>query len=297
MIDTKAEKQDWFHHGGTSILQELAEARKLQPDAHPPIVQKCEFYMKYVPQGVQAYKVKTEGHQFTEDKIYPVLEKTDFGAHCIIKTIDDSGKERWIKDDYFVPAVQKLLAEKECRWFSSEGTKITQNLSFANELNGEMPDLRKLAKEKKLEEIKKEPTVVLETNVLAGVASMPTVTEEEILTGVKRKSKAQKADGSDYWGGNNPLLQDLDKLIENMGKVFPEYRKVDTDGLMIYIKDKLRNRKVEWNNGVLTVDGAKTNIFKADVNVAFDGLKKLTTPKMADKIVGKVIVNKLKKLF
>lgn len=299
MIDnTQTEKQDRFH---ASAEKECAAP-------------KAAFYMTYLPQGMQHYKVCQSGYSFTEGKDYPVFEKKDYGAHVTLKTIDDSGKERWIKDDYFVPANQRLFADKECGW-SVEGRamKVAPTLTFADELNGEMVDLRKLAAKKSEEEAKEKGYKITigewkdplpDTNILAGVASQPTVTEEEILTGVKRKRKAKKADGSNYWKSSfdpvskeNPLLADLDKLVENMGKVFPEYRKVDTDGLMAYIQGQLPNRKIEWNNGVLTVDGAKTNVLRADVNVAFDGLKKLTTPKMADKLVGKVIVNKLKKLF
>lgn len=305
MIDNTQTEQDRFH----------ASAEKDCAEKAAPTQFIC--YMTYLPQGMQAYKVKSQGYQFTEEKDYAILEKKDFGSHCTLKVIDDSGKERWIKDDYFVPAVQKLFHEKECGWNTHHSqNRVPPTLTFADELNGEMVDLRKLVAKKEAEEFAEKGYKVKvgewsdpipETNILAGVASAPTVSEEEILkewTAKKMKRKARKADGSNYWkssfdstSAENPLLSDLDKLMENMGKVFPEYRKVDTDGLMIYIKGQLPNRKIEWNNGVLTVDGAKTNILKTDVNVAFDGMKKLTSPKAADKLVGKVIVNKLKKLF
>lgn len=95
----------------------------------------------------------------------------------------------------------------------------------------------------------------------------------------------------------NNLLWDHERLWEKMGQVFSEYRKLDSDVVLGTISKSFPNRRVYWHNGYLNMDGAKTNISKADVDSTFDGLKKLTSPKAADKMVAKIVVKKLKKLF
>ena len=95
----------------------------------------------------------------------------------------------------------------------------------------------------------------------------------------------------------NDLLYNHEQLWENMGKVFTEYRKLDSDVVTETVQKSFPNRNIYWKDSYLQVDGAKTKIHKADVDSMFNGLKKLTSPKTADRMVAKLIVKKLKKLF
>jgi hypothetical protein len=99
----------------------------------------------------------------------------------------------------------------------------------------------------------------------------------------------------------NPLMHDLDKLWVKMGEVFTEYKTADTDRILDEMKKKLPGITMYWNkngaNDRLCVIGATTNISKADVRKAFDGLKGITTESNANKIIATILTKKIKKLF
>ncbi len=318
--------------------------------------------MTFLPIGKQMYD--TRNFKLTDGKDYPILEKSKirYGGEFSIKTVDDAGKEVWMKDEYFVPAKRLLMHDKDLH-FSDDPRKNEPTLEYfgkqevhcldAKYPNPDfVPDVRKLAKEavtkKELvaeevrtvaeEELKTENlylSMMDEYKVLSGInvperyfsaeeaaklftddvpvrtfkkgedrgnapeeITLKAETTREELEKNKDKTKAPLYQSEIYQSGcNNPLLMNMDKLIENLGKVFPEYRTGDTEGMLDYIQKKIPGHTVAWDEGVFSVDGAKTNIKKVDVNVAFDGLKKMTSPTMADKLIGKIIVRKLKKLF
>jgi len=107
----------------------------------------------------------------------------------------------------------------------------------------------------------------------------------------------------------NSLLNDLDKLWEMIGKVFKEYRTIDSECVLTCIKKHLGARTVDWDNAKSTlvsttnygkwlrVDGAKTNINYSQAKKAIEGLREIVSPTAANKVVGRLIANKLKKVF
>ena len=307
--------------------------------------------MKFLPEGKQVHEVKQKHLKFTYERNYPVLERRDYR----IKTVDDTGRELWMKEDYFTNGNIALYADKELNF--SGVVKEENTLPFAapdyQAYSKEVPDIRKVNFVKKafdgLDESKlKEKTesimqgdsevfkktaadfdaatTMFEYKALSGIpipkscatgrdnppAERPELTKDELNKVLNLKTEGTKEEqqkNKEYFEKvcaplnstktvkENPLLNDMDRLWEKMGMVFPEYRKMDSDGLMTFIKSHFPGRKIEWKCGTLTVDGAKTKIEKSDVNDAFAGLKNLATPKVADKMVGRLVVKKLKKLF
>jgi len=300
MNDTTQKVEDRFHN---------AQVKNDKPS----------LKMIFCPQGNQIITAKQGGYKFTEGNEYGVLERKDYK----IKVVDDSGAERWVKEDYFTLANQALMHDKDCGFTRKQQPNILWN---GLEIEPSVPDVRKV----KLNKGDDDPQLVensTNTKALAGVCGLDYHHHKKeapkVLSEKEMKEKGLLGKNQEYitLSGDfskeavesvvptppkpapiptvkeNALLNDIDKLWEKMGTVFPEYRKVNSDGLMDYIKAKLPNRRFEWKCSLLYVDGCATNINKTDVNAVFDGLKKLTTPKMADKLVGKVIVSKLKKLF
>jgi hypothetical protein len=287
MNDTTQKVEDRFHATPPSYKR-IADNWPAAPKAPT-----TPLAMAYCPQGNQALEATKAGYKFTEDKNYHVLERKDYK----IKVVDDSGTERWVKEDYFTLANQALMHDKDCGFTTK---KPQDTLLWGGlELDPGVPDVRKV----KLNKPEDDPQLVENKITLDRFSDNNT----KALAGVDGKSyhdyqrtheKTKLGPNQEFIDLKSPkTMNDIDKLWEKMGNVFPEYRKVNSDGLMDYIKSKFPSRGISWKCGVLMVDGCATNINKADVNAVFDGLKKLTTPKMADKLVGKVIVSKLKKLF
>jgi hypothetical protein len=317
-----------------------------EPKATKPVV----ATMKFLPEGKQVHEVKQKHLKFTYEKNYPVLERGNYR----IKTVDDTGRELWMKEDYFTNANTYLLADKELGF---TGPVDDNKLSFTAPdysvygKSDPMPDVRKVSFVKKefdgLDEnrLKTESvmqgdlsvpkktaadfdagTTMFEYKALSGIpipkscatgrdnppAERPCMTKDELNKVLNLKSektveelqknkeyfeKVSAPLNSSKTTKENPLLNDMDRLWEKMGTVFPEYRKIDSDGFMTFVKSHFPGRRIEWKCGVLTVDGATTKINKSEVNDAFTGLKNLATPKVADKMVGRLVVKKLKKLF
>lgn len=297
----------------------------------------CKETFTFMPIGNQEAKAKSLGYHFTEGQKYPVFERNT--TTMTFKTVDDSGKERWIKDEYFVPANRKLVADEQCK-FDEKGWPLEWN---GLHIDTDVPDIRKInfEREKELEKEKgfkvwsesdlifsnpdnvedvkiedlrnKEFTAkdvcgadsYMDAKIMAGLdGSRLYVSDEEIANVLKKPKKRKKIKKTETpnmpeWEdqSENSLLYNIDKLWEKIGNVFPEYRTVDTDNLMTSIQTRFPGRNILWDHGILKVDGAKTKIFRSDVVAAFDGLKKMITPKMAEKLVAKIVVDKLKKLF
>jgi hypothetical protein len=251
------------------------------------------------------------------------------------ETTDDEGNKVWVDEKFFIPATQFLYAEKDVGgWGPPKETddgmkvktdyegplptdeKLKQLAQDAWKASMEVPDIRKEAEKQgvgKLGDVKTACGTVSSEDfestcarVLSGLQPTQEFIKLDDNYNVKDEaystwSAKQFGHRSIYEGvvpdKGNELLYNLDKLMANMGKVFNEYATVDPDDILDSVRKALPTRKLIWNEGTLTVDGAKTTIRYEDAKKAFDGLKGFVSAKLADKAVSKIIVNKLKKLF
>jgi hypothetical protein len=268
---------------------------------------------------------KNPKRNFTEDAVYPVLDKIGEGLKEKIKTVDNQGNAVWVNSDYFTDANPKLtfgdlyyrndylgqntncdklvdqnhfkhrdpVVTLKCENQKSE--KVDSLYWSGLDEKQEVPKLR--TKDYKLPE-----KIAVHTNSvsLAGLEKdvpppaptnlTPVQQELNVLAGVKKPSDIDKScDDKSY--------ERIDTVLSKVGKVFKEYRHYNHENIAEEITKAFPKRKIEWREGNLYIDGARTKIAQKDLCNALKTLENLASKKNAEQIIGKLIVKKLKKLF
>lgn len=100
----------------------------------------------YSPEPQQLIEAKRKNLKLTVDKKYEVYQKkpspNGLGDLCLI--VDDSGKEQFVSDLYFIPASINLFADKELGFSENQQQKENNKLLWGDaSLETNMPKLRR----------------------------------------------------------------------------------------------------------------------------------------------------------
>lgn len=273
-------------------------------------VKTCQSFQKpeerkifeFAPEPLHMNEAKVRGMKFTVGKKYPMLERKEedvdaFGVHVTcrevysFKTKDDNNKEIWVDEKYFIPSDTYLMGgfEKEESLFADQ------------------PDIRMMAKEKNVPELDVEGTEELQT--LSGLKECEydgKAYQSPHNTGWcynnRWTNKSSSDVGSSIYEGvvkdtGNELMHDATKCMAAIDKVFGYNKVVDPDGIIVAISNYVPHLSLQWEDHLLTVNGAKTKISYSEIQTAYSGLKGLVSTKIAEKTVGKLVAGLLKKVF
>lgn len=292
--------------------------------------------LEYAPEPIHMREAIRKG-SFTVGEKYPIIEKggeKDFsfmagvfqGGSYKFKTVDDKGVEVWTDEKYFIPAERVLTFEETdigCEWTEELNPDIRK---MAEEQGVERWDV-----ESDCITIKEAKYPIKEVNTLAGLCesddSDEDIEDETKETVSKKMKRASfRGCGNDSWKSEpfwkttctgkrpmrdnryeitegvvkdegNDMMYDADKCLAAMSKVFGNNEVVDPDDIINSIREIVWDHILTWEDGLLTVDGAKTKIAYTDVQKAYSGLKTLVSASVAEKNVSKLVARKLRKLF
>lgn len=278
-------------------------------------VQNDRFYkeevkemLEFAPEPMHMMEASHKG-KFTIGNKYPILERKDgstfscggrfgayFGSTYKIKTTDDKGAELWIDDKYFIPADQSLTFNNI---FHHDPEKEDLLDGWCGELD---IDIRKVATEKC---VSKE--IPLDDGLkLAGLASDPEDEDFEEDDGYDDNIYSARdfswcMKRSLYEGvvkdNGNAMMFDGAKCQEAIQRVFGPKNPEETGDIIDSIREMVSNHSLVWDDGLLCIDNAKTKISFSDVSKAYCGLKSLMSPKVAEKLVSKIVAKKINKVF
>jgi hypothetical protein len=99
----------------------------------------------FAPEPQQLFEAKRKGLKFTENRKYPVFQKTmsPTGIGEIYVLEDDAGREQTVSDVYFVPGNVNLVADRELGFSESPQDRDGGRLLYNNaSVDPGMPDLR-----------------------------------------------------------------------------------------------------------------------------------------------------------
>jgi len=102
-------------------------------------------YVVFAPEPQQLFEAKRKGLKFTENRKYPVFQKTmsPTGIGEIYVLEDDAGREQTVSDVYFVPGNVNLVADRELGFSESPQDRDGGRLLYNNaSVDPGMPDLR-----------------------------------------------------------------------------------------------------------------------------------------------------------
>lgn len=121
---------------------------------------------------------------------------------------------------------------------------------------------------------------------------------EEVKAVIEEANKAPAVLWSGFCDKGNDLLspKKLNQLYENLDEVFGEPPH-EFQGVVWFVEGKFPNRKIEWRGKQLYVDGCKLKDFYNKHLKAHKALQEAAGKKVADKVIGTLLVKKLKKLF
>ena len=183
---------------------------------------------------------------------------------------------------------------------------------FDDYVDEEEIDIRQMAKERNVKPMVIDEEVTIATKTLSGVCEKisPNWELDEKDEGDEKYAKY------DSWNCEDPyasqfeythiegkvkdsgtfLVNNLNKCMAAVSKVFGKGDIADPDDLILWAK-KYTTALITWQKGFLAVDGAKTRITYDEAQNAFKALQAITNQKVAKKIVGKLLADKIKTLF
>lgn len=287
-------------------------------------VQNDRFYeekemLEFAPEPMHVFEASHKG-KFTVGNKYPVLERKDgnlyglsggfgayFGSTYKFKTTDDKGTEVWVDDKYFIPAEQTLTFDELFQSKNDNPDLLEWDGDFCQ------PDIRRLATEKGVSS----DWNLDDGLVLSGVTDPDEDLDEEDdgyedddrpMEKVKKKVFAERTSSwplherSSIYDGvvkdnGNEIMFDGRMCQEAIERVFGPKDPEETGDIIGSIREMFKNHHLMWDEGFLAVNNAKTKISYSDVHKAYAGLKALMTPKIAEKVVSKIVAKKLSKVF
>lgn len=263
--------------------------------------------LEFAPELHQIHDARKTG-SFTIGNKYPVLERKDErvsstlwgnGISYLFMTVDDKGREVWVDDGYFIPAYTLSF---------EDDSKLEIELAEYGVIEVEGVDIRKYAEENGVGKLEVSD-ICSELGILSGVSK-----EEEDEKKLKPKWDTDSSpfwrprkEENDLWrrgvvcDEGNDLLYDADKCLAAISRVFGGEDVSDPDEIIAEIQKSFPKRKVTWEekNGfrMLTIDEARTKISYENTQSAYSGLCEIVSKKQALKAVGKLVANKIAKLF
>lgn len=209
--------------------------------------------------------------ELTVGKNYTVISETKDGY---VKIINDDGKEKAFLKDNFVKAFLKdnfVLPQKDL---------LFENL----EDEGDMVDNYQLKKEKNIADVNPNDFA---TNEFKGSLFTPNI----LLNASDLHENATVKDRG------NALLDDTFKCAAAISNVFGG-TDVDPDGFIIEIRAHFPQHTIDRKkSNYITIDGATTKINFKEIQESYYNLSKLTSKSTAKKIITKLIIRQIKKLF
>ncbi len=121
-------------------------------------------------------------------------------------------------------------------------------------------------------------------------------TQDQVFTAVVDPKEAVPDQGT-------PILSDLDKCWESIGKVFKEYATIDSDSFVEYLNSiSKRKSTIEWSDThkckTIHVEGVATKIKYTDLVNASQALERVgASPKAAQKTVARIVKQRMSQLF
>lgn len=260
------------------------------------------------------------------------FQGSDFdGRSYKFKTVDDKGLEVWTDDKYFIPAERVLTFDET----ESDVDCVTDEWAGANPDIRKMAEEQGVERWDVKDgciQIKESKYPIKEVNTLAGLCESEDEIEdssddsEEPVCKTKMKRTSFRGSENNSWKSEpfwkttcngkrpmrdnryeitegvvkdegNDMMYDADKCLAAMSKVFGNKEVVDPDDIINSIREIVWDHVLTWEEGYLTVDGAKTKVAYEDVQKAYSGLKTLVSASVAEKNVSKLVARKLRKLF
>lgn len=128
------------------FIQDQEEPSSNTINIAPAVKRRVVDNLVYSPEPQQLIEAKRKNLKLTVDKKYEVYQKkpspNGLGDLCLI--VDDSGKEQFVSDLYFIPASINLFADKELGFSENQQQKESNKLLWGDaSLETNMPKLRR----------------------------------------------------------------------------------------------------------------------------------------------------------
>lgn len=302
MNEVTTENADRFHKPAS----ETSDSKNYLMLEYAPDLYICETRIKHF--------------KFTVGKKYPVIEKRHdqlgYKVNYGFKTLNDNQELVWVDEKYFIPANVPLMHESDVDGgFTTKRSNLDWDAA-ADDGFVNLCDIRKMASEKKVKplEIVGEGSLVgdgsldgqMSESIVKDILTLSGQKDPKIVVAIEPigdcaeyKSHTFKVHEGVVKDIGNELMNDGMKCAMAIDKVFGNKQIADSDEIIKAIrKNMLRcDLSFEWKNNVLYVGDARTKILHNEVQAAYSGLRSLVSAKSAEKIVGKLVANQLKKVF
>ena len=283
--------------------------------------------LEYAPEPPHMIDAIAKKFKFTVGKKYPVIEKNEnfntFNCKAAyqISTINDENVAVWIDEKYFINPESNLM-----HW-------DTKTDSVMKDWDSHFPDIRKVAAEKNIQPIEvlddglkyhpdlEKPIPCKTICFLSGLSE----SEYERLpkheayssdykiakfVGKEKEEKVAEVPNEPlkryptFYEGivkdtGNALMDNASLCAIAIDRVFGMEKLADPDGIIIAVRKLMMRSDLSfhWKDETLCVGDIKTKITYESVQSAYGGLKKMVSTKTAQRLVAKMIANKLKKVF
>lgn len=266
--------------------------------------------LEYAPEPLHMNEAKTKHLKFTVGKKYPVIESrheyTGYKANYGFKTINDKEQTVWVDEKYFIPGNINLMHEAAVGGFTPRKDNLDWDAAAEDGIVN-LCDIRKMASEKNVKplDLTGEGSLVgmmAENLTLSGITESKydgTAYHESRSTGFSHNNlwACQKAHEGVVKDTGNDLMNNANKCLAAIDKVFGANKIADPDGIITAIRANVPHLCLKWESDVLCVNGAQTKITYSEVQTAYSGLKGLVSAKIAEKTVGRLVASQLKKVF